>query len=95
RSFGFDLCAFVLVDLAFEGEEHARDAISALPEVQEMHHISGPHSYLLKVRVRDTAAMQDLLQHRIKPLAAVLRTESIVVFETVKESTELALDPLP
>jgi len=90
---GLGFCAFVLLDVAYDGEEETGQAIAALPEVQEMHHISGAHSYLLKIRVRDSAAMQALLHTKIKPLAGVQRTESIVVLETVKETTELLVTP--
>ena len=85
------LCAFVLVDVKYDGETEAKLAIAALPEVQEIHHISGAHSYLVKIRVTDTAALQQLLQDKIKPLGAVIRTESLIVLETVKETSEIAI----
>lgn len=88
---GLRLCAYVLVDMKYEGETEAKLAIAALPQVQEIHHISGPHSYMVKIRVTDTAALQQLLQDKIKPLAGVTRTESIIVLETVKETSEIAI----
>lgn len=94
RSVGAGLCCFLLVDMAYAGEEEARSALVARPEVQEMHHISGAHSYLLKVRVADTHAMQRFLQDHVKPLAAVQRTETIFVLDSVKETTEVLIsDP--
>ena len=84
---GAMLCAFILIDMAFEGEDLAKYALQARPEVQELHHISGAHSYMAKIRVADTAAMQAFLQDVVKPLKAVLRTESMIVLETAKETT--------
>lgn len=89
--FDLKLCAFVLVDMKYEGEDEAKQAMAAMPEIQEIHHISGAHSYLVKIRVRDTAALQDLLHNRVKRLGAITRTESIIVLETVKETSELAI----
>jgi Lrp/AsnC family leucine-responsive transcriptional regulator len=91
---GAGLCGFMMVDMAYTGEEEAKAALAERPEVQELHHVSGPHSYLLKVRVADTSALQKFLQEHVKPLKAVQRTETIVVLETVKETTEmLIVDP--
>ncbi len=90
---GAGLCSFVLIDMAYEGEDLAKYALQARPEVQELHHISGGHSYLCKIRVADTAAMQQFLQDVVKPLKAVRRTESMIVLETAKETTQVQITP--
>lgn len=87
------LCAFLLIDMEYEGEEEAKRALAALPEVQELHHVSGAHSYLAKVRVADTRAMQRFLQEQVKPLHAVKRTETMIALETAKETSELLIGP--
>ncbi|MCB1336937.1 MAG: Lrp/AsnC family transcriptional regulator [Maritimibacter sp.] len=92
---GAGLCAFVLVDMRFDGEAEAVDALRAHPEVQELHHISGPHSYLMKLRLADMAAMQAFLAEAVKPLAAVTRTETIFALDTVKETAALAIRTAP
>ncbi len=88
---GAGLCGFMLVDVSFDGEDEVKAALSACPEVLEMHHISGAHSYLLKVRVADTHALQTFLQDKVKPLKGVQRTETILALETVKETTEVLI----
>lgn len=90
---GAGLCGFMLIDMAYGGEAEATRVLSARPEVLELHHVSGAHSYLAKVRVADTRAMQRFLQNIVKPLAAVLRTETIFALETVKETTEVLIAP--
>lgn len=88
---GAGLCAFVLIDMEYSGEGDAKAVLIARPEVQELHHICGAHSYMMKIRVADTAAMQVFLQSVLKPLAAVTHTESMIVMETPKETSEVLI----
>ncbi|MCK4860713.1 MAG: Lrp/AsnC family transcriptional regulator [Rhodobacteraceae bacterium] len=91
---GAGLCAFILVDMDYTGESAAKAHLAQRPEVLELHHISGGHSYMVKVRVADTAAMQRFLQMELKPLKAVIHTETLIVLETAKETTEILIsDP--
>ncbi len=89
KQVGLDLCAFIFLDMAHEHEQENCNKLAALPEVQELHHISGEHSYLLKVRVADTSALQQLLQQYIKPLCGPGGTTSMVVLSTEKETSEM------
>lgn len=84
---GAGLCAFVLIDMDYAGEEEAAAALTARREVMELHHISGAHSYLAKLRLRDTRALQVFLKDVVKPLAAVKSTESILSLEALKETS--------
>jgi Lrp/AsnC family leucine-responsive transcriptional regulator len=89
---GLSLCAFMFVDLEPRADEPAfAAALKLLPEVQEAHHVTGPHSWLIKVRVRDSAALQQLIAAHIKSLPGVLRTETIIALDTAKETSELPL----
>ncbi len=88
---GVPLCAFVLIDMTHDGESEACAALAGRAEVLELHHISGAHSYLAKLRLPDMAAMQRFLAEVVKPLAAVTRTETIFALETVKETAALPL----
>lgn len=88
---GITACAFIFVDLEPRADEAAfADALRGFPEVQEAHHITGPHSWLVKVRTRDTAALQVFLTRRLKAVPGVLRTETIIALDTAKETSELA-----
>ncbi|HHC30037.1 MAG TPA: Lrp/AsnC family transcriptional regulator [Rhodobacterales bacterium] len=93
EAIGVPLCAFVLVDMTHTGEAEAVAALTARDEVMELHHISGPHSYLMKLRLGDMAEMQRFLAQVVKPLAAVTRTETIFALESVKETHALAVRP--
>ena len=89
KSVGSDFCCFLFIDMIYEGEQDAVDALSDRPEVLELHHISGPHSYLAKVRVADAAAIQEFMQQVVKPLKAVTRTETLFSMTVAKETTEV------
>jgi len=89
---GLPLCAFIFVDLApHPDEEGFRQQLMARAEIQEIQQIAGPHCYLLKARVAGTQALQQLLADHIKSHADVLRTETVIVMETVKDTPAMAL----
>jgi Lrp/AsnC family leucine-responsive transcriptional regulator len=88
---GARLCTMIFIDVDYGGEQIFRKAIKKMPEIQEAHHVSGAHSYLIKVRVADTRALQEFLDGKIKPLGGIIRTETLVVLDTVKETSVLAM----
>lgn len=82
---GRGVLAFVMVRAsAWMGDESTRDALAALPEVQEAHVIAGPATLLLKVRTASTTSLQDTLR-RIFKIDGVAGTEAVVVLETFFE----------
>ena len=84
---GLSLLGFVLVAVNEPpGEGRFRDAMKAAPEVLECHHLTGDFSYLLKLRLRDTAHLEQFLMDRLKPLAGVVRTHTLIALSTVKET---------
>ncbi len=86
------LCAFVFVDLApHPDEEGFRVAVGGRAEVQEVHQVAGVHCYILKIRAGGTRALQRFLTEHVKSQADVLRIETVIVLETVKETSALAV----
>jgi Lrp/AsnC family leucine-responsive transcriptional regulator len=84
---GLTLLAFVLVAVSEpQGEGRFRDAMKAAPEVLECHHLTGEFSYLLKLRLRDTAHLEHFLMDRLKPLAGGVRTHTLIALSSVKET---------
>lgn len=88
---GAAVCAFLLIDMDYEAEAEAVEALQARPEVLELHHVSGAHSYLAKIRVGSLSAVQSFLAEVVKPLKAVARTETIFSLETIKETTAVRI----
>ena len=66
------------------------ERVATLDEVLECHHVTGEFSLLLKVRVHDMEALQQLLLHQLGSLEGVSRTRTVVVLSTVKEETYVA-----
>jgi len=87
---GLPLCALVFVDLApHPDEEGFRAAMAACAEIQEIHQVAGAHCYLLKIRAPGPRALQRFLAERLKAQPDVLRTETVIVLETIKETPSL------
>jgi Lrp/AsnC family leucine-responsive transcriptional regulator len=92
-SVGLDLCAFVQVILpAPDAEENFINKVNNIDEIQECHCISGEYSYLLKVRVKNTLALEKLLANEIKSIKGVIRTNSTIVLTTYKETAKLKIE---
>ena len=83
RLFDYDLVAFVSVTL---DDPSARSgylsALETLPEVLECHHVAGDDDYVLKVRTRGTAGLEELVSSRLKGIAGVSRTRTTVVLSS-------------
>lgn len=92
RRVGIDVAAFVRV--AVDGSDHYAgfvDAAVAMPQVQEVHAITGEGSHLLKVRVRSTSELERLLD-ALQRLSGVHATQTSLVLSTPKESPSLSLE---
>ena len=93
RRVGLDIAAFIGVSIsdptllaAFE------DWADSIPQVMECHHVTGGHTLLLKVKTRNTEALEQLIS-RIRSLDGVAGTETMVVLSTHTERAEVALPP--
>lgn len=72
------------------GATEVGSKLAELPEVLEVHYTAGRDSYLVKVRVEDTEALQMTLA-RFGTIASVRDTNSTIVLTTVKESRVIPL----
>jgi Lrp/AsnC family transcriptional regulator, leucine-responsive regulatory protein len=91
---GRSLCAFIQVTL--ERPEHDVPFVARmleLPAVMECHHTTGDFSYLLKVRVTGTAALEHLITHEIKALPGVVRSFTTIALSSPKETSALDIGP--
>jgi len=86
------LLAFVLVrSEERRGAPLTEAALVAMPEVQEVHHIAGEDCFMLKVRVRDTTALNELLSERIGALDGIGSTKTTIVLRTAKETSTIPI----
>jgi Lrp/AsnC family leucine-responsive transcriptional regulator len=89
--FGFPILAFIGVAIA-DGADSAAfvELATAQPEIQELHHVTGEWNFLLKVRVRSTGNLEDLLTRRLKGRKlGVQKTQTLVVLYPHKETSDL------
>jgi len=82
---------FVLIDKP-QNEKSFLAAVTAHAEIQECHHITGEWSYLLKLRVADTAALERLVGEVVKAQRGVVRTLTMIALSSAKESAALPVD---
>ncbi|GIE85173.1 Lrp/AsnC family transcriptional regulator [Actinoplanes regularis] len=87
--------AFVLLQAnSWMGDPPTRDALAAIPEIQEAHIVAGSASLLVKVRTATTEQLQAVLR-RAFDIDGVTGTETIVVLETFFERPLNVLDQDP
>jgi Lrp/AsnC family leucine-responsive transcriptional regulator len=93
KKLGYGLTAFVRIQTraGAQAPEVTRD-LAAIPEVTEIHRVVGEDCFFLKVRVADTDALENLLDHYIQPIPSVASTKTTIVLSTGKETLAV---PLP
>src|SRR5581483_385626 len=79
------LMAFVFVWIDHTKNMNVKEQLIALNEVLECHHIAGDSDLLLKVLVKDTTALEELLLNKIKAIKSVTRTSTTIVLSSYKE----------
>jgi Lrp/AsnC family leucine-responsive transcriptional regulator len=88
RAVGAAIAAFVEVFIEHPRSEPAFiEKVLKMDEVQECHHITGEFSLMLKVRVADMEALQNLLIHKLNAHEGVRQTRTVIVLSTVKEES--------
>ena len=91
---GLDLTAFVFV-VSEHSDHYDRfiDEANKCESVMECHSITGGGSHILKIRVENSQALEDLL-YKIQNWPGVSRTQSNLVLSTYKEETSIDLNIL-
>ena len=91
---GLDLTAYVFI--VSEHSDHYSKFVeeaNSCKSVLECHSITGGGSHILKVRVENSQALEDLL-YEIQNWPGVSRTQSNLVLSTYKEETQIDLNIL-
>jgi len=86
--------AFIQVWIDHSKSSMVKEQIIAMPEVLECHHAAGDYDLLLKVLVKDTAALEILLVNKIKTIKAITRTNTTIILDTYKEEFNVKTDLL-
>jgi len=72
---GFDVLAFVTVEIAQGAHDDTVNALRAIPEILEIHTVTGPGDLLCRVVARNNDHLHQVLQ-RVAQVDEVARTES-------------------
>lgn len=93
EQFGRRLVAFitVCVDPMTDMDKMGK-TLSDIPEIQEVHYITGEDCYLLKIRVSDADALGRVLVDCIRSIKGVLSTRTSVALATYRETLKIPLD---
>ena len=92
ESLNISLLAFVFVRTT-EKAGHCDTAceMAKIPEILEVHHVAGEDCYLLKIRQSDTQSLAKFMREKIGTRPEVTSTRTVIVLETVKETSKLHL----
>jgi Lrp/AsnC family leucine-responsive transcriptional regulator len=88
-------CVTAIVGISFPGAEghvEFRQAVSRLLAVQECHRVAGGAQYVLKVRTRSAAELENLLSTVLPRVALGASITASMVLQTIKESPNF---PIP
>jgi Lrp/AsnC family leucine-responsive transcriptional regulator len=93
RRLGKDVTAFVGVSVSDPRRiERFEERVAKLEEVLECHHVTGQHTFLLKVKTANTSTLEQVIR-AVRSIEGVDRTETMVVLSTYMERTQVALSP--
>ena len=95
---GYDLLCFVSVGLRAHDRaeiDRFRDAVAAMPEVLEVHHVTGEYDYLLRVVLHNRRDLERFAVDRLAPLPGIGRIQTSLVLREVKRTTALPLSSTP
>lgn len=91
---GLTVTAFVGVTLGAHSKENARkfrNMVTAMPEVQEAHTLTGDVDYMLKIVVSDLKALSRIVNDELLPQEAVHHVRSSIAMDTLKDDNFLPL----
>lgn len=90
KALGYGLVAFIMVQTRENASSiDTAGLIAELPEVLEVHRVVGEDCFIVKVRVRDTDHLAELLEHRVQPIRSIASTRTTIVVKTVKDTSDL------
>jgi len=87
------LLAFIFVRTkAGTWQANTAEELASFPQIEEVHHVAGEDCFLVKVRVKDTNALGELLRDCIDEIESVAGTRTTVVLNSVKETSRICLE---
>lgn len=69
-------------------------ALAKIPEIQEVHFITGKDCFLIKARVGDTVELENILTKKVSTIKQITKTETSIALSTLKETSQIPLDSI-
>ena len=96
---GAGTAAFILASVSYRAKADdvpisqrvVAEEIARFPEVQEVHIITGDWDLLVKLRAENVDAVGKFVVDKLRLIKGLEKTLTCMVFETVKETTEIAV----
>ena len=93
--------AFILASVSYRAkaddapvsQREVAEEIAKFTEVQEVHIITGDWDLLVKLRAENVEAIGKFVVDKLRLIKGLEKTLTCMVFESVKETTEVALPP--
>ena len=98
---GAGTAAFILASVSYRSKGYdlpvsqrdVAEEIARFAEVQEVHIITGDWDLLVKLRAESVDAIGKFVVDKLRLIKGLEKTLTCMVFETVKETTEVAVSP--
>lgn len=90
EKFGKSLVSFIKVFINHElVQSHIGETLSNIPEIQEVHFITGDDCYFIKTRVENMSELAIIIQQKILAIDGVVSTQTSTVLSTLKETSRI------
>ncbi len=88
RALGFEVQVFIEIKLTSQRQQETtafEEAALNMPEVLEIHWITGEFDYLMRIAAQNTEDYQELLRNKLSQLPAVSQMRTLLSLSSVKE----------
>jgi DNA-binding Lrp family transcriptional regulator len=93
--------AFIFVSFTYRPQGADKDLdqrevakrVGRFPEVQEVHIITGDWDFLIKIKEKDVNAVGKFVVDKLRTVPGISKTLTVMVFDSVKESLDVPLEP--
>lgn len=99
KKVGKEVTAFIL--LKYKGIPYLRARkesaeavirdLKNLPEVQEIHVLTGPHDIIVKLKTETVSSLANIVLKQIREIEGIVESSTALVLETHRERTEIAI----
>lgn len=86
KKYGYGVVAFVSIDVDSRDLHELVRSLARRHEVCEIHHTTGGHSLMLKIRAKDVDSLNKFVDDHVQSLDSVKHVRTTLAMETLKET---------